>query len=290
MLDKYSYWDVRRLNPEGPNPLLNITKEEFRLWWSANVAANISSLNWSCDLVWLVWDDDNSKIFSELCRQKNVNFLEIISTSPTITKQRFIENTYKQQLLRVDYEHKIELDSASLNKILNIVKNKRYEYIIISDYNKWIITQDLVSSLKNVDVKILVDSKPKNVEFFMNTFLVKPNFKEFCDMIGKTIDNKDCEIEKYWSEFVKKMKTNLVITRWKEGASVITKNLEYFHIETFAREVFDVTWAWDTFIATIAYALWNWYTLIDAVKLWNKASWIVIWKTWTEIIKKEELF
>jgi D-beta-D-heptose 7-phosphate kinase/D-beta-D-heptose 1-phosphate adenosyltransferase len=135
----------------------------------------------------------------------------------------------------------------------------------------------------------LVDSKPKNVELFVDTFLVKPNFKEFCEMIWKNIENSDEQIEKYWKDFVKQMNTNLVITRWNKWASVFTKDLEYFHIETQAKEVFDVTWAWDTFIATISYALANWYNLNDAVRLWNKASWIVIWKTGTEIIKKHEL-
>lgn len=290
MLDKYSYWDVKRLNPEWPNPLLNITKEEFRLWGSANVAANISSLNWSCDLIWLVWNDKNKWVFSKLCDEKNINFIEIITDFPTITKQRFIENTYKQQLLRVDYEENMNLSKNNLLNILAYLENNNYEYIVISDYNKWIITDELISNIKKLDIKILVDSKPKNVEFFKDTFLVKPNFKEFCEMIWKNITNTDTEIEKYWTQFVKEMNTNLVVTRWKAWASIITKNLEYFHIETQAKEVFDVTWAWDTFIATIAFALANNYSLIDSVKLWNKASWIVIWKTWTEIITKKELF
>lgn len=289
MLDKYSYGTVQRLNPEWPNPLLNIDSEEYRLWWSANVAANISSLNGWCDLLWLVWDDKHSAIFTELCEVKNVNFIKIVSDFPTITKQRFIENTYKQQLLRVDYEEKMLLSDNLINKVINIVQNNSYEYIVISDYNKGLITSRLVTMLKSLNVKILVDSKPKNVELFVDTFLVKPNFKEFCEMIWKNIENSDEQIEKYWKDFVKQMNTNLVITRWNKWASVFTKDLEYFHIETQAKEVFDVTWAWDTFIATISYALANWYNLNDAVRLWNKASWIVIWKTGTEIIKKHEL-
>lgn len=289
MLDKYSYGDVKRLNPEWPSPLLNVTQEEYRLWWSANVAANISSLEWECDLLWLVWNDKNSIIFNKLCDNKNVNFIKIVSDFPTITKQRFIENTYKQQLLRVDYEEKMLLSDTHIHDIIDIVQKKSYEYIVISDYNKGLITPKLVTMLKDLDIKILVDSKPKNVELFVDTYLVKPNFKEFCEMIWKNIENSDEQIEKYWKDFVKQMNTNLIITRWNKWASVFTKNLEYFHIETQAQEVFDVTWAWDTFIATISYALANWYKLNDAVKLWNKASWIVIWKTGTEIIKKHEL-
>jgi rfaE bifunctional protein kinase chain/domain len=192
--------------------------------------------------------------------------------------------------LRVDYEEKMNLNSKNLDKIISLVKNNNYKYIVISDYNKWIVNLKLINKLKKIDIKLLIDSKPKNVEFFKDTFLVKPNFKEFCEMIWKDIANIDSEIEKYWSEFVKNMNTNLVVTRWKEWASIITKEGKYFHIETKAKEVFDVTWAWDTFIATIAFALADWYSLIESVELWNKASWIVIWKTWTEIVKKNELF
>jgi bifunctional ADP-heptose synthase (sugar kinase/adenylyltransferase) len=109
-------------------------------------------------------------------------------------------------------------------------------------------------------------------------------------MIWKKIENSDKEIEVYAKEFVNKMNTNLVITRGAMWASIFTKEWKYYHIETVAKDVFDVTWAWDTFIATIAYALSYNFSLVDAVKLWNKASWVVVWKTWTEIILKDELF
>jgi bifunctional ADP-heptose synthase (sugar kinase/adenylyltransferase) len=75
------------------------------------------------------------------------------------------------------------LSDNLINKVINIVQNNSYEYIVISDYNKGLITSRLVTMLKSLNVKILVDSKPKNVELFVDTFLVKPNFKEFCEMI-----------------------------------------------------------------------------------------------------------
>ena len=290
MLDKYSYWEVRRLNPEWPNPLLNVEKEEYRLWWSANVAWNIASLNWTCDLIWVIWKDQNSIIFENICKEKNINFLWIYSEFPTITKQRFIETTYEQQLLRVDYEDVIKFNELNKKEIFDLILANKYEYILISDYNKWIVSKDLVDFIKKLNINILVDAKPKNIELFNEVFLIKPNFKEFCQIIWKDIENNDGEIEKYWKIFVESYKTNLVITRWKHWASIITKDLQYYHIQTQAKDVFDVTWAWDTFIATIWYALLNWFDLIKSVELWNKASWIVIWKIWTEIINKNELY
>jgi len=295
MIDKYSYGEVRRLNPEWPNPLLNIIKEEYKLGWAANVAANISSLNWTCDLVWLVWNDKNADVLSNVCRENNVNLFSIKKENfPTIIKQRFIENTYHQQLLRVDYEEKLQNKEGILDNLEKLLKENNYKIIVISDYNKWIIFEDLVKYIKEFssknDIRVLVDAKPYNYNFFNWVFLLKPNFKEFCEMIWKEIENNDKEIEKYWLDFVKKMNTNLVITRWSKWASLITKAWEYFRLETEARRVFDVSWAWDTFIATVAYVLNNWYSLKNAIILANKASSIIVWKVGTAIIDKEELF
>ena len=293
MIDKYSFGEVKRLNPEWPNPLLNVEKEEYRLWWSANVAANLSSLDWSCDLIWLVWKDENAKLMNKLCKDKNINLIDFeLENFHTILKNRFIETTYNQQLLRVDYEKKINISEEIENNILEKVIKWNYSFIIISDYNKWIITKELIEKIKKIakerNIKLLADAKPKNYELFEDFYLIKPNFKEFCDMIGKEIENKDSEIEKYWVDFVKKMNTNLVITRWKAWASLITKDGKYYHLETEAKKVFDVSGAGDTFIATIAYALSKWYDVVKAVELWNSSAWVVVWYVGTVVLKKSE--
>ncbi len=294
MLDKYTYWDVVRLNPEWPNPLLNVEKEEYKLWWSANVAANIASINSNCDLIWVVWNDENNIIFNEQCKNNNINFFPILSKFPTITKVRFIENTYHQQLLRVDYENKIKISEKDIEKIIKIIKDNNYKIIVISDYDKWIINKKLINKIKEIseksNIKVLVDSKPYNYELFKDFYLIKPNFKEFSEMIAKQIENTDKDIEKYAIEFVEKMNTNLVITRWKKWASLVTKKGKYYHIKTQTQKVFDVTWAGDTFIAMVSYAIAEWLSLKEAVDLWNKASWIVIEKVWTAVITKKELF
>jgi len=298
MLDKYTFWEVKRLNPEWPNPLLNVIKEEYRLGWSANVAANIASLNWKCKLIWVVWNDENRFTFESNVKKYNIDFYPIVLESyQTVVKQRFVENTYHQQLLRVDYE-KIEISEYEARRIseniLEFIKNLKPKIIVISDYNKWILYKNWIDKLKNVakenDILLLADSKPKNYELFKDFYLIKPNFKEFCEIIWKEIENEDKQIEKYWMKFVKKMNINLVITRWAKWASLITKEGKCYHLKTEAKKVFDVSGAWDTFIATIAYALNQWYALIDAVKLANKASGIVVWKVGTAIVEKNELF
>jgi len=295
MLDEYIYWNTDKKNPESPMPLLNIEWEEYRLWWASNVANNIASLYWSVDLVSMIWEDRNWEKFKYLCEQNKINLIPIISDTPTITKTRFIDSQYKQQLLRVDYEKKNTLTQENLQKISNILYTNKPKYIVISDYNKWIINKDLVNLLKDFSKinwpLLLVDTKPQNINLFRWVYFIKPNFKEFCEMIWQKIDNTDINIENSWKEFTRKYNTNLVITRWAKWASLITINWNIFHIKPpEERKVFDVTWAWDTFIATIAYALDNWYNLEESVRLANKASWIVVEKVWTATITKEELW
>lgn len=299
MLDKFTYWEVKRLNPEWPNPLLNVLKEEYKLWWAANVAANLSSLNWEVNLVWILWKDSNWSIdqnwsfFKSICELENIEVNSILNISPTITKQRFIEFTYHQQMLRVDYENKFLLDYKDEDFLVKTIIELNPEILIISDYNKGTITGNIIKKVTkgiNVKTKILVDSKPNNINLFKWTYLIKPNFKEFCQMIWKEIENEDEIIGKHWIDFVKYYSTNLVVTRWNKWATLVTKDFEVVHIPTEAQQVFDVTWAWDTFISTIAYWLSIWYSLIDSIKLGNKASWIVIWKVWTSLITKQELW
>ncbi|USN58497.1 MAG: hypothetical protein H6767_09745 [Candidatus Peribacteria bacterium] len=148
MLDKYSYGDVKRLNPEGPNPLLHIHHEEYRLGGAANVAANIASLADSCDLIGMVGEDANTEIFMTACEEANIHLIPVLSSSPTITKWRFIENTYHQQMLRVDYEERVDIIGYQIEKISEALEQVSYEYIVISDYNKGMITPDLVHMLQ----------------------------------------------------------------------------------------------------------------------------------------------
>jgi len=296
MIDKYTFWKVKRLNPEAPVPLINVEKEEERLWWAANVAANVASLNWNVDLIWLVWNDDWFEKLKKLCKKNKISLYGIPLLPFTIVKQRFIESTYHQQLLRVDYEDIEETWRNSEEIWRRIIKNLKQinpEIIIVSDYNKWTLTGTSIKLLleKFWDRKILVDTKPKNAKYFKGVYILKPNFKEFCQIIWQEIENENYQIEKYWKNLVKQLNIEyLVVTRWEKWASLIWRDWTTIHTPTQAKQVFDVTGAGDTFIATLWWAIAEGYNIIEAVKLANKASWIVVGKVGTAIIKKEELF
>ena len=295
MLDIYVFWNTDRKNPESPMPLLKVEKQEIRLWWASNVAHNIANLNWKVDLISLIWDDSNWKLFNEICDEKNINHHWLIMDAPTITKTRYLDSQYKQQLLRVDYEEKKKITNEQISELEAMLNEIQPEIILISDYDKWVITPECIDVVKTYanknDVKILVDIKPQNLELFYDVFLVKPNFKEFCEMMWITwIENTDENISRYWKEFVQKYRTNIVITRWGKWSSLITREWDVYPVPSEELKVFDVSGAWDTYIATLTYALSNNYPLIDAIKLSNKASWVVVWKVWTAAVTREELW
>ena len=294
MLDKYSYGLVKKLNPESPNPLVNIDYEEYKLWGAANVAANIACLKGTVELIGVLWKDDYGKKFESLCKQHNINLTSIVTWVPTITKQRFIETTYQQQLLRVDYEEKYSLSHANNEIIIALLEHIVPDYIIFSDYDKWIINKELVEGVKlyakKHDIRIFVDIKPNNLKYFDDVYLIKPNLKEFRQMIGDDeLQNTEVAIQKRWIEFVNQYKVNLVITRWSKWAILVTKEGQSYSLPTKAQQVFDVTGAGDTFLAAIVYALSQWNDLKYAVEFGNKASWIVVEKLGTATVTPEEL-
>lgn len=294
MLDKYSYGSVKRLNPEWPNPLLTIDHEEYRLGWAANVACNISFLMGDADLIGVVGHDSYCNTFSSLCKEVHISFLPIFSSTPTITKQRFIETTYQQQLLRVDYEKKNFMSPNDNKLIVSHLNQLAPEYIVISDYNKGMINQELVDAIKkyalDTQAKILVDTKPASLDYFKDVYLLKPNFKEFCMMVDSPdLENTDEAIKWVGVPFVKDYRFNLVVTRWNKWAVLITQEGEFYSLPTQAKQVFDVTGAWDTFLAAIVCSLVLGSSLVDAVELGNKASWIVVGKQGTVSITSQEL-
>lgn len=295
MLDIFSYGEVRRLNPEWPNPLINITHETKKLGGAANVAANITWLRTSCHLIGCIGNDVHGQITQSLLQEHNITFLPIPSDIPTIVKQRFIESTYHQQMIRADYEQLSPINAQQATEIIyQTIMENDYKIIILSDYNKWMLTPEIFSHIsrlaKQKNIKVLVDAKPKNYHFIKDVFLIKPNFKEFSELIWAEIHNTDHDIEKHGIPLAREKQSNMIITRWSQWATLITQSGDILHIPTQAKQIFDVTGAGDTFIATVAMALNNGKTLTEAIKLGNTASGIIVGKIGTEIISYDELF
>ena len=293
MLDKYTYGKVERINPEAPVPILNVVEEKYTLGGAGNVANNIASLKHDVFLISILNHDEFGECIKKLCENSNIKYYFVSDGRPTIVKHRFVAMGYNQQLLRVDYEQIYPINEEISNKILDKIKelNNKSNILIISDYAKGLITEELMEKIKKeFKGRILVDPKPKNIELYKDVYLIKPNLKEASQIIGREIKNKDDELGKVGLELVDKYNSNFIITRSEKGATLVTLNGDIYHIPTNVKEVHDVSGAGDTFIAVLAYALDNGYDLIDAVKLANKASSIVVGKVGTATVSLDELF
>ena len=108
----------------------------------------------------------NGRIFQTLCGDNVIRFQPVISSHPTITKQRFIESTYEQQLLRVDYEQRLQLSLQEESEMVRAVESEDPSFIVVSDYNKGIMTRNLMKSFKDRLNTVLVDGKPANIQLF----------------------------------------------------------------------------------------------------------------------------
>ncbi len=290
MLDKYTFGKVERINPEAPVPVLNVTRENKTLGGAGNVANNLKSLEEEVYLISLVGDDENSKVIKNICEEKGIKYFFVFDNRPTIVKHRFVAEGYNQQLLRVDYEIKDLISEDLCDQILSKILEIDSDILIISDYAKGLITPYLMENLKNTfKGKILVDPKPKNIDLYKDVFIIKPNFKETCEILGFEIKNNDQDIEKYGKDLVKKFNSNFVITRSEKGASLITFDNKILHVKPEVKELHDVSGAGDTFIATVAFGLNNGFSLEESVKLANKASSIVVGKFGTSTVSLNEL-
>ncbi len=291
ILDQYHFGEVKRLNPESPMPLININKSEFRLGGAANVAANIITLGWDCVLIGNIGEDSHGDVIKKICTLYDIEFHPIMTEQPTISKARYIETTYNQQILRTDFEEAFSVDWGQIKAIIQQIKDANPDIIICSDYVKWVLQEDLIReiSITFPNTKILVDTKPHKFMFYTNVFIFKPNFKEFKEVIGKDIENLDDEIALYGKSLAVQLNANVVVTRGSQWASIITQQWETTHLHTEAKTVFDVSGAGDTFLAGIAVKLNEWQSLENAVIFGNKASGVAVGKIGTALVGMEEV-
>ncbi len=292
MLDKYTYGKVERINPEAPVPILHVVNEKYTLGGAGNVANNLVSLNENVYLLSLCNEKETyGSYITNICKKNGIKYYFITDGRPTIVKHRFVALGYNQQLLRVDYEEKHPLNCKYSEMLINKILELNPKILIISDYAKGMITADFMNKLKKrFKGKLLVDPKPNNINLYKNAFLIKPNLKEASEIVGRTIENNDKDVEDAGIEIVNKYESNVVITRSEKGSTLITLDNDIYHIPTNVREIHDVSGAGDTYIATLGYALNNNYNLVDAVKLANRASSIVVGKIGTATINLKELF
>ena len=287
MLDNYIIGNTNRISPEGPIPVLDIVKEVKMLGGVGNVVRNLSTLATETHLVSLLGNDLMSNEVEKKLNIINVNKdLVRDSNRPTITKSRYISNN--QQILRVDKEKTDFIDKKIENKIFNYSKKRilKTDVVIISDYNKGLITKNLLKrivSFANKNKKpVIIDPKSTDFDKYKGATIVTPNIKEL-ELVAKKKLNSDKEIINISKKLIFKFNfKHLLITMGKSGMMLISKNNKnVIKFDAEAKEVFDVSGAGDTVIASIAAALSTGFDISSAVKLANVAAGIVVGKSGT---------
>lgn len=294
MVDTYHIGSVRRISPEAPVPVIQVKETYSVLGGAANVARNLITLKNIPHVIGIVGNDINGSIMKQMFDESNIKHTLINTENPTITKTRIIGN--HQQIARIDFEKdKITLTDAEKEKIIETLKKEipNTEIVIISDYGKGVCSIEIckkVIELSNKYKKIvIIDPKGNNWEKYSNADIITPNLKELSDIYGQEITNEDQIIynaaKKISNEYNIK---NILVTRSELGMSLIS-NENCTHIRTEAKEVYDVSGAGDTVVATLSACLAGKLTVINSIKLANKAAGIVVGKIGTSPISYEEL-
>ncbi len=293
MLDRYLIGDVNRISPEAPVPVVNITKEMHIPGGAANVASNIAALGGKAYTAGVVGDDDARKILENKLKKKNIitDGLFIDKEGPTIQKVRVIGQ--QQQLVRIDYEKTKSRNKKIENKIIDYTKKiiEKIDVIVISDYAKGLITKNValeIISLCNEHGKpVIVDPKPKNIEFYKGATLVTPNLKEASEITG--VESRLENVVLIGEKLKEMLNSNILITKGEYGSSLIELEGDIAHIPTKAKEVYDVSGAGDTVAAALALSLAAGADLNYAAVLANHAAGIVVGKTGTATANIKEI-
>ena len=288
MLDEYWYGNSNRISPEAPVPIVNFNNKDLRLGGAANVAANISSLGGNVTLLSLIGDDEKTKIFNELVVSNRIKHIAIKAKNLKITtKLRIISSN--QQITRIDFD----TETSSLSKLIfNKLKKIFHEFdlFVFSDYQKGSLSKIKLMIeflIKNNKNKILVDPKKKDFICYSNSLIMTPNKKEFLNYINVTsFDDRAIELG---FEFIKKLKLKYLLVTLGENGMVLFNHNKKTLIKANADEVYDVSGAGDTVIASLAYCLANSVSIVNAVKFSNMTAGIVVGKHGTSIIKKNDI-
>ncbi|WP_297574547.1 D-glycero-beta-D-manno-heptose-7-phosphate kinase [uncultured Deefgea sp.] len=289
MLDRYWFGDVERISPEAPVPVARITKTDERAGGAANVARNVVALGGKAKLLSVVGDDEAGTSLERLLIAQGVEtILHRDAEISTTVKLRVLAR--QQQLLRIDFENtpSHEILAAKLDDFKASLLD--CDVVILSDYGKGslIHVQQMILAARAMNKPVLVDPKGDEYEAYRGATLLTPNRSEFKQVAGKWSNEADL-IDKANQLRTKFNLDALLVTRSEEGMTLFREG-QVVHKPTQAREVFDVSGAGDTVIATMGLMLAAGLDLPEAMDWSNRAAGIVVAKLGTAVATHAELF
>jgi rfaE bifunctional protein kinase chain/domain len=289
MLDRYWFGDVARISPEAPVPVVRIERREARLGGAANVARNAAALGAHCGLLGVVGNDEAGDQVEEILRESSIHsYLKRDEAISTIIKLRVIGR--QQQMVRIDFE-----EAPSENTLRDKLTQFKallpdYDVIVLSDYNKGSLVNvaEMIRMARAAGKTVMVDPKGEDFTPYRGATMLTPNKSELKRIVGSW------KTEEQLTEKAQGLREELglealLLTRSEEGMSLYTAE-EVLHVHADAREVFDVSGAGDTVIATMAAMLGAGAPLAEALATANRAGGIVVGKLGTATVTRDELF
>jgi len=302
MLDHFIWGQVARISPEAPVPVVEFESESFMPGGAANVARNLTALNVPTDLFGIVGHDNAGRQLSRLLEQQRIGCdgLILSGARPTSVKTRIV--AHKQQLVRIDRETRCGLDISLTRRLLNQLRCcvPKAAAVIVCDYGKGVVTQPLLNELKQLcrqhGVWLSLDPKPRHHLDLSGMSLLTPNRKEAFELANIADETRtaeplaDANLMQTAEHLLRVLRPALLlITLGELGMLLCQRGQKPFHIPTVAKEVFDVSGAGDTAIATFTLAIAGGASPLEAAIISNYAAGIVVGKVGTATVTRQEL-
>lgn len=298
-VDKYTFGEVKRISPEAPVPVLEVTREWDKLGLAANVSDNLKSLEVASTLCGVVGEDSRASLVENLLEERGLKTWGVVRDRNRMTTYKERVTTATQQICRVDYETKDQIDDETAKRILGRIQefSQTHSGVIIEDYGKGLFSENLcqkiIASYKEKNLIVAVDpSRSTPPSWYKGATLFKPNRLESHIIVEAMGYFKERNLENIAKILVDKLQLEkVIITLGPDGMAMLdTKGDGKLKIiPTAANEVFDVSGAGDTAIAAITASLIAGATLEEAAWVGNCAAGVVVKKRGTALCSKAEL-
>ncbi len=295
MLDRFVYGEVERTSPEAPVPVLGIERQTAMLGGAGNVARNLISLGAHAALLSVVGDDGVGRTLTQMVGEEEriEPHLLVERGRPSTEKTRFLAGG--QQLLRTDRETRGWISERSAENLLRMAEDivPQCDVLVLSDYAKGVLTEELCQALiacaRTASKPVVVDPKGLNYDCYRGASVITPNRRELGAATGAPVETDDEIIAAGQSLIGQMAIDSLLVTRSRHGMTLLIANGGVEHLPARAREVFDVSGAGDTVVATLACALANDVELAEASALANLAASVVVAKSGTAVVFAADL-
>ena len=297
MVDRYVFGDVSRISPEAPVPVNRVKQMKEVLGGAANVAANLANLDVHVYVGGVAGQDTHGNLLQDLLDSNGIDKSGVVISSErsTITKMRILGA--RQQMMRLDFETVRDVDQQEEEKLirwLTILCQKGLDGIVISDYGKGVCTDTLLRQIFNLAnqymIPTIVDPKGAQWNKYDGATFITPNVKELSERVGYSIRNDDDSIVTAAKEALDTNHIQYIIaTRSEKGISVIARDGRIWHNPATQQDVFDVSGAGDTVVATMICSIAANLSMRTALHVANGAAGIVVSKVGTYPIHRQEL-